>query len=766
MAINFRKIIDGIRIIPKAVSTASEKGDLEVDNATGKLNYHNGSSLSPVVTETQGASQLIVSANSASDAVRITQIGSGNALLVEDSASPDATPFVITATGLVGIGTESPNTNLQVIGQAFFGLDSNRVRLNSSAATGIIEFNSTEGKVSNNQAGGVLTFATSGGTERLRIDSSGNVGIGTSSPSARLHLSGNSSTLQLIDSYVSAAPDPAIAFRTARGTAASPTATQSGDSIGFIGARGYGATQFATGSRAYMAFLAAENWTDTAHGTNVVFRTTGIGSTTTTERLRIDSSGNVGIANTDPTTAGATNYRNLVIGSTGVANNGITIQSTTSGNGGVIFNDTNGTIQGSITYSHSIDELAFASGGSARLRIDSAGNVGINFNNPTARLVVADGANGQRIQVSGIADGIRLQSTFTSGIIGQFDIQAAGGSSVLTLGTNSTERLRIDSAGRLGIATTAPDARLEVVDTNSGGTVVVGRFRNDGTAAGTSARLSLMANTNAGAAISLASLNAIATNTAGGGDLTLSTSSPTGVHTERLRITSAGLVGINTTSPSSTNGGVDISSGGLSLVLGADASATSRTNATEKQARIAGFHYTNAEEPVGGMVVTSAVSSSTVFIGGGSSQTNAATSVQFYTAANTTTTTGTERLRIDSAGNVGIGTTSPHTRLHTNGPIATAVTSNGATSYNILATDSTVLLTATTGTITATLPTAVGITGRQYVIKRTGTGATSYTVNTTSSQTIDGATTYTLAAQYATVTVQSDGANWVIISKF
>jgi len=45
-----------------------------------------------------------ITVNSASDALRITQTGSGNAFVVEDSSTPDASPFVITADGKVGIG--------------------------------------------------------------------------------------------------------------------------------------------------------------------------------------------------------------------------------------------------------------------------------------------------------------------------------------------------------------------------------------------------------------------------------------------------------------------------------------------------------------------------------------------------------------------------------------------------------------------------------------------------------------------------------------
>jgi hypothetical protein len=72
------------------------------------------------------------------------------------------------------------------------------------------------------------------------------------------------------------------------------------------------------------------------------------------------------------------------------------------------------------------------------------------------------------------------------------------------------------------------------------------------------------------------------------------------------------------------------------------------------------------------------------------------------------------------------------------------------------------VLTLTANGLTATLPTAVGIAGRFYTIKlmSVGTG----TIATTSSQTIDGVTTYTLSSQYKYITVQSDGANWIIIA--
>jgi hypothetical protein len=95
----------------------------------------------------------------------------------------------------------------------------------------------------------------------------------------------------------------------------------------------------------------------------------------------------------------------------------------------------------------------------------------------------------------------------------------------------------------------------------------------------------------------------------------------------------------------------------------------------------------------------------------------------------------------------------------TNGSVAFPYTAQSAT-YAIKTSD--YLINATSGTYTATLPTAVGCTGKNYIIKNSGAGA--ITVATTSSQTIDGATTYSLGTQYKYVHVVSNGANWIIIA--
>jgi hypothetical protein len=92
------------------------------------------------------------------------------------------------------------------------------------------------------------------------------------------------------------------------------------------------------------------------------------------------------------------------------------------------------------------------------------------------------------------------------------------------------------------------------------------------------------------------------------------------------------------------------------------------------------------------------------------------------------------------------------------GSIATAYTAV-TTTYSVALGDS--IIDCTSGTFTVTLPTAIGITGRQYTIKNSGTGT--ITVATTSSQTIDGATTQVMGVQYDSITVISDNANWKIV---
>lgn len=84
--------------------------------------------------------------------------------------------------------------------------------------------------------------------------------------------------------------------------------------------------------------------------------------------------------------------------------------------------------------------------------------------------------------------------------------------------------------------------------------------------------------------------------------------------------------------------------------------------------------------------------------------------------------------------------------------------------YTLTATDSLVTGDTSGGTFTLTLPTAVGISGRQYTLKKIDSSTTALTVGTTSAQTIDGAATQSLIAQGCVITVESNGANWDVKS--
>ena len=81
--------------------------------------------------------------------------------------------------------------------------------------------------------------------------------------------------------------------------------------------------------------------------------------------------------------------------------------------------------------------------------------------------------------------------------------------------------------------------------------------------------------------------------------------------------------------------------------------------------------------------------------------------------------------------------------------------------YTATTVDELIIVDATSNTVTITLPTAIGITGRMYMIKCIDATYT-VTVDGSGSQTIDGELTQTLS-QWENLHIISNGANWLII---
>jgi hypothetical protein len=138
---------------------------------------------------------------------------------------------------------------------------------------------------------------TEGGSEAMRIDSSRNVGIGTSSPQSRLHIVG-----------ASAAPLPT-----------------GGDGLHFGSFGGYSSIEFAGTTAGYIDFNKGDG-TDFLgrilydnNNNNFVFYTNG-----NNERMRISSAGNLLIGTTSETLGGVTNRLNVQIPST--STRGLAIQ--------------------------------------------------------------------------------------------------------------------------------------------------------------------------------------------------------------------------------------------------------------------------------------------------------------------------------------------------------------------------------------------------------------------------------------------------------
>jgi len=217
-------------------------------------------------------------------------------------------------------------------------------------------------------------------------------------------------------------------------------------------------------------------------------------ATNNVERMRIDSSGNVGIGNTSPIDF-LSWQRQLVVGS-GSADAGITIYHGSGGGnqGAIVFADGNtGTdrYRGSISY-NGADEMKFFTSTIERMRIDSSGQVQVrNGAGGGAELLLynTDGSltDQQIIGTLGFykSDGSGSGAGISSSIIVRSDSPNGGNSSMSFntdggAGQQNEERMRIDSSGNVGIGKYPTDKTLELY--SAGNTAL--RIQNSTTGSG------------------------------------------------------------------------------------------------------------------------------------------------------------------------------------------------------------------------------------------------------------------------------------------
>lgn len=118
-----------------------------------------------------------------------------------------------------------------------------------------------------------------------------------------------------------------------------------------------------------------------------------------------------------------------------------------------------------------------------------------------------------------------------------------------------------------------------------------------------------------------------------------------------------------------------------------------------------------------------------------------------------------------TSGNTGVGTNAPTSKLHVGGSFALPITTV-TTTTTLDATHGTVVVNNTGGAATINLPTAVGISGRIYVIKKISGLALNVTIDPAGAELIDGGATKVLTLQYTSLIIQSDNVGWQVIGAF
>jgi hypothetical protein len=314
----------------------------------------------------------------------------------------------IDSAGNVGIGTSSPTTILDVVGGFNVSDGTSTLRFVNSAGVGLI------GTLTNHSLG-----LRTNNTERMRITSAGNVGIGTTDPLEKLDVIGN----------IRLGGNRLIHYRTNSNWDYYLHAVN--DDFSFYDAQStlfFKAFYNGGGTDKYISFLNALNVINNGR--------VGIGTTSPVFKLSVDGGIQaLGAGNDSPATG------NIIYIGDGTA--GSVLRHTATGR------------------AFAIDTYSSANVWTERLRILRDGNVGIGTTAPTFKLEV------HTIDSSTLQNGLNISNgsnaDFTVRIkTGETLVGPSTNTPLIFTNNNNTERMRIDSTGNVGIGTTSLADRLVI----------------------------------------------------------------------------------------------------------------------------------------------------------------------------------------------------------------------------------------------------------------------------------------------------------------
>ena len=621
--------------------------------------------------------------------------------------------FRVQENGNVGIGTTSPSTNLEVVTSdpangikgttntgiiwgSFINTNSNtfpvgKITLRYGATeTASILARSNEMRLGNSQSN--MTFYASS-SERMRIHSNGNVGIGTTSPGYKLTVAGDAGFSDWIyaSKFYPTSSTTDILMQTGAGRTITLDPTSTGKVLMPNGSVGIGTTSPSTklDVRGDITITNANGGNPTDAGSLYFTEAAGVWGSTQ-YGFRINQQGTSNYLNFQ--SANTTTVRDILTLVRDTGNVGI---GTTAPGYSLHIADADATINLAKTDGDQYLRLVGGSGTnsdviaqrtltlqalSGNVLLQPTGNVGIGAASPNAKLTLrGSGLISQdffHIEDSG---GVRMLEV-TSDPAGNANLQVKDTTGVTKSLINSAGNSYFNG-GNIGIGTTSPAKKLEV-----NGTVHLGSGGNDVTIGASNSSVIYMMR---------AGYNYIQASDASGAIMFR-----TGGANNRMIIDSSGNVGIGTTSPSTlldldtstdiagginlgyvnsvdrslrlffTNntGGNAIYKDGASLKFTTEAAVGSSSGVTKMTLLDSGNVGIGTTSPLGMLSVVNPISNSNTWTPTNNPDlwvSNAGTSNSYY-AFGITTNSG-DIFSVTNAGNVGIGTTSPVSKLEVDG---------------------------------------------------------------------------------------------------